>query len=43
MNKQKGDATTTHLAMQTTNLLLQAGEEALTAHPGSVASLSPLR
>ncbi|KAK9824483.1 hypothetical protein WJX72_010708 [[Myrmecia] bisecta] len=28
---------------KTTNLLLQAGEEALTAHPGSVASLHPLR
>ena len=30
-------------AMQTTNLLLQAGEEALSSHPGSVASLPPLR
>ncbi|KAL0019476.1 hypothetical protein WJX77_010723 [Trebouxia sp. C0004] len=28
---------------KTTNLLLQAGQEALTANPGSVASLSPLR
>jgi len=31
------------LLMQTTNLLLQAGQEALTANPGSVATLSPLR
>ena len=29
--------------VQTTNLLLQAGEEALSTHPGSVASLQPLR
>ncbi|KAA6416650.1 MAG: aspartate kinase [Trebouxia sp. A1-2] len=28
---------------KTTNLLLQAGQEALTASPGSVATLSPLR
>ena len=33
----------TEVCLQTTNLLLQAGEEALTAHPGSVATLSPLR
>jgi len=31
------------LVLQTTNLLLQAGQEALTTNPGSVATLSPLR
>jgi hypothetical protein len=29
--------------LQTTNLLLQAGDEALRTSPGNIASLAPLR